>query len=58
MDVEIADDSFHVSFGIIGKLGTDLIWHWSQQNHSDPPIWTILREGFPYSWFGGYRMVP
>ena len=46
MDVEVAEDLFHVSFGIIRQLGKDLIWHWSQQNHSDPPIWTPQR-GLP-----------
>ena len=48
MDVEIADDSFHVSFGMIGQLGRDLIWHWSQHSHSDTHQSGLLREGFPY----------
>ena len=32
MEVEIADDLFHVSFGIIRQLGKDLPHHWTQQN--------------------------
>ena len=59
MDVETTDGLFHVSFGIMRQLGKDLPSQWSHQNHSDSPIWmTSVREGFPYSWFGGYRMVP
>ena len=46
MDVDIADDLFDVSFGIIRQLGKDSIWHWSQHNHSDSPIWTSER-GLP-----------
>ena len=60
MDVEIADDLFHVSFGIIRQLGKDLSCHWSQHNHSDSPIWTSERGLLPYSysWLVIYRMVP
>ena len=58
MDVEITDDLFHVSFGIIRQLGKDLPHHWSHQNHPQTHQSGLLREGFPYSWFGGYRMVP
>ena len=43
MDVEITDDLFHVSFGILGQLGKDLPSHGSHQNHSDSPIWTSER---------------
>ena len=46
MDVDIADDLFHVSFGIIRQLGKDLIWYWSQQNHSHSPVLTSER-GLP-----------
>ena len=59
MDVEITDDLFHVSFGIIRQLGIDLIFHTGANRTTQAHHSGLLREGFPYSWwFGDYRMVP
>ena len=58
MDVEIAVDLFHVSFGIMRQLRKDLPWQWGQHNHSYSPILPFVREGFPYSWLlVGYWIV-
>ena len=39
MEMEITVDLFHVSFGIMRQLFKDLPRLWSQQNHSNSPIW-------------------
>ena len=57
MDVEITDDLFHVSFGIIRQLGKDLLWHYGANRTTQTHQYTLLREGglVPFSWLGDYR---
>ena len=56
MDVEMADDLFHVSFGIIRQLRKDLPCHWGQHIHSySPIIWASERGGFLST--AAYRLV-
>ena len=58
MDVEIADDLFHVSFGIIRQLGKDLLWHYGANRTTQTHQYTLLREGLvPFSCLGDYRLV-
>ena len=59
MDVKIADDLFHVSFGIIRQLRKDLPCHWGQQIHSYSPIKIYASErGLPlYSWLVRLEIV-
>ena len=57
MDVEMADDLFHVSFGTIRQLRKDLPCHWDQQIHSYSPIWASERGLSFYSWFKRLEIV-
>ena len=54
----LMNDLFHVSFGIIRQLGKDLIYGIGANRTNQTHQSGLLREGFPYSWFGGYSMVP
>ena len=39
MEMEMTDDLFHVSFGIMRQVFKDLPSPWGQQKHSNSQIW-------------------